>query len=111
MDNATWFAFFKPSNRPLLQDMIDLETSGISLEIPFARQIKVGFMIHCGDNLESHSLGGFKTSFSGGYICRVCHIHHKEIKKRHMTGQKMVLTNIGVVRNLTGTNKEYMYIV
>ena len=82
MDNATWFAFFKPSNRPLLQDMIDLETSGISLEIPFARQIKVGFMIHCGDNLESHSLGGFKTSFSGGYICRVCHIHHKEIKQK-----------------------------
>ena len=62
---------------PLVRDMKQLE-EGILVQSPFCRQIKVGFPLHLGDNLESHSVGGFRTCFSSGSICRYCHIQEDE---------------------------------
>ena len=52
------------------------------VQSPFCHQIKVGFPLHLGDNLESHSVGGFRTCFSSGSICRYCHIQHDELITR-----------------------------
>ena len=72
----------------LLRDMLELE-HGIQIDKPFPRKVKISFTLHLGDNLESHSLGGFKTSFSKGYICRVCHIKSDELdKKIHDCGEE-----------------------
>ena len=59
--------------KQLIQDMCKLE-EGIDVEFPFRRKVKIGFPLHLGDNLECHSVGGFRTCFSSGHICRFCKI-------------------------------------
>ena len=57
--------------QPLIQDLIHLETEGLDLGAKHGRQIaKVVFVL--GDNLGSHTVGGFVESFSGTYFCRYC---------------------------------------
>ena len=67
--------------KPLLEDMLKLE-QGIEIELPFRRTIKVGFMLHIGDNLESHSLGGFSTCFSSRDVCRICHVQYHQLETK-----------------------------
>lgn len=64
--------------KPLLQELKLLE-NGIIVEKPFRRKIRVCFPFHLGDNLESHSLGGFSVCFSSKDICRTCHIQYNEL--------------------------------
>ena len=64
--------------KPLIEDMLKLER-GIEISSPFKRKLKVGFMLHIGDNLESNSLGGFSTCFSSGDICRICHVTYDQL--------------------------------
>ena len=66
---------------PLINDMLALE-KGITIDKPFRRTVKVGFMLHLGDNLESHSVGGFSACFSSRDICRVCHIQHSDLQSK-----------------------------
>ena len=65
--------------KQLIEDMCKLE-QGIDVEVPFRRKVKIGFPLHLGDNLESHSVGGFRTCFSSGHICRFCKIQHSQLK-------------------------------
>ena len=62
----------------LVDDLKKLE-NGIEVENPVPRIIKCGVLLHSGDNLESHSVGGFSMSFSSRDVCRFCHIQHEEL--------------------------------
>lgn len=44
-----------------------------------SRVIQMGIIAHLGDNLESHTVGGFSCCFSSKDICRVCHLQHQEL--------------------------------
>jgi len=41
--------------------------------------LKMGIVAHLGDNLESHTVGGFSACFSSKDVCRACHLQHKEL--------------------------------
>ena len=58
--------------KPLIDDLLKLE-AGIWLDFPVRRLVKCGVLIHAGDNLESHSVGGFSMNFSSKDVCRFCH--------------------------------------
>jgi len=38
-------------------------------------------LCHLGDNLEAHVVAGMKQTFSGGYVCRQCHIQYDDLPK------------------------------
>jgi hypothetical protein len=61
--------------KPLLEDLKKLE-AGVAVN---GHIVKAGLLCHLGDNLESHIVSGMKQSFSGGYICRQCHIQHGDL--------------------------------
>ena len=65
--------------RVLLEDLKKLE-AGIIIDKPVQRLIKCGVLIHAGDNLESHSVGGFSRCFSSLDICRFCHAQYSDLK-------------------------------
>ncbi|XP_034238081.1 uncharacterized protein LOC117643344 [Thrips palmi] len=57
----------------IVEELKDLETNGIF--VPGYGQIKAGLAFIAGDNLGSHSLGGFYESFSRTrYFCRFCYV-------------------------------------
>ena len=68
--------------KPLIEELKELESIGILLEFPYRRRIKVAFTFHIGDNLESHSLGGFSRCFSSKDICRFCHCCYDELESK-----------------------------
>jgi len=58
---------------PLLADVRILETEGIVVEIDSVKHRVFGSVVTLsGDNLTSHALGGFNSSFSYGRVCRQC---------------------------------------
>lgn len=60
----------------LLTDLKDLESNGISVE---GETIKGALYCIAGDNLGSHSIGGFTENFSRApYFCRYCEITRDE---------------------------------
>ena len=63
----------------LIQDLRKLE-EGIMIYNPVPRIVKCGVLVHAGDNLESHTVGGFSTCFSSLDICRFCHCKFKDLK-------------------------------
>ena len=69
---------YKVIYRQLIQDLKKLE-EGILIHKPVSRLVKCGLLLHSGDNLESHTVGGFSTCFSSSYICRFCHIAYKAL--------------------------------
>ena len=68
--------------KPLIEELKEVESTGILLEFPYRRRIKVAFAFHIGDNLESHSLGGFSRCFSSKDICRFCHCCYDELESK-----------------------------
>ena len=62
----------------MLNDLKKLE-EGIMVESPVPRLTKCGVLVHAGDNLESHSVGGFSTCFSSKDVCRFCHCQYKDL--------------------------------
>ena len=67
--------------KQLISDLQKLE-NGIYVESPVPRLVKCGVLLHAGDNLESHAVGGFSLSFSSRSICRFCHIQHSDLVNR-----------------------------
>ncbi len=63
--------------KPLLEDLQKLE-AGVTVN---GKLIKAGLLCHLGDNLECHIVAGMKQSFSGGFVCRQCHIQHEDLQK------------------------------
>ncbi len=63
--------------KPLLEDLQKLE-DGVTVN---GKLIKAGLLCHLGDNLECHIVAGMKQSFSGGFVCRQCHIQHEDLQK------------------------------
>ena len=73
---------YKTIYKPLINDLKELETTGVFVSKPFPRLIKISFPLHIGDNLESHSLGGFSRCFSSKDICRFCHCTYEELESK-----------------------------
>jgi hypothetical protein len=63
--------------KPLLEDLKKLE-AGITVN---GKLVKAGLLCHLGDNLECHIVSGMKQSFSGGFVCRQCHIQHEDLQE------------------------------
>ncbi|XP_064470269.1 uncharacterized protein LOC135385020 [Ornithodoros turicata] len=65
---------------PLVKDVTELETEGIVVN-----SIRYTGSVLClsGDNLSSHRVGGFATSFSHGRVCRFCMALHYELSAKH----------------------------
>jgi hypothetical protein len=63
--------------KPLIDDLKKLE-AGITVN---GKVVKAGLLCHLGDNLECHIVAGMKQSFSGGFVCRQCHIQHSDLQK------------------------------
>ena len=68
--------------KPLIDELKLLETDGIVVDFPIRRRVKVAFTLHIGDNLESHSLGGFSRCFSSKDICRFCHCSYDDLENK-----------------------------
>ena len=66
----------------MIEDMRDLEINGVEVTSPVPRTVKIAFLMHIGDSLEQHSLGGFQCCFSSGKVCRLCRIDYKEIEEK-----------------------------
>ena len=54
----------------LLTDLKTLETTGVEVFLPIHRHLKAGLLLYSGDNLESHTVGGFSVCFSSKDVCR-----------------------------------------
>ena len=64
--------------RPLLNDLKKLETTGVPVENEFVQGTIAMFL---GDNLGSHSIGGFLENFSACvHVCRFCMITMEDIR-------------------------------
>ena len=63
----------------LVKDLSVLE-NGITIDVPFTRQVKFGVLAYVADNLEAHTLGGFSACFSSKDICRICHINYEQLE-------------------------------
>ena len=59
----------------LIHDLQLLEQDGVNVG---EENIKGSIICICGDNLGSHSIGGFMESFSANYFCRYCEINRDE---------------------------------
>ena len=70
-------------NRPLVDDLKDLEVNGIEVNNPSKKVVKAGLALIVGDNLGQHQLGEFSASFSSGFICRVCNATYEDVCKNH----------------------------
>ncbi|XP_031780303.1 uncharacterized protein LOC100679989 isoform X1 [Nasonia vitripennis] len=65
----------------IVEDLKIIETTGIEV----GEKLLKGSLVHiCGDNLGSHSLGGFTENFSRAkYICRFCNVERTELEMVH----------------------------
>ena len=63
----------------MMNDLKKLE-EGVLVQNPVPRIVKCGVLVHSGDNLELHTLGGYSTCFSSKDICRFCHIQHGDLR-------------------------------
>ena len=70
-------------NRNLIEDLKDLEENGIEIDKPSKKIVKAGLCLVVGDNLGQHQLGEFSSSFSSGFICRVCDANYTDVCKNH----------------------------
>jgi hypothetical protein len=64
---------YKKLLEPLLADIKILEKEGLVVEIDGAQRRLFGTIVTvAGDNLTSHTLGGFQSCFTSGRVCRYC---------------------------------------
>jgi len=63
--------------KALVEDLKKLE-AGVTIN---GKIVKAGLLCHLGDNLEAHVVAGMKQTFSGGYVCRQCHIQYDDLPK------------------------------
>jgi hypothetical protein len=62
---------------PLIKDLEELEDEGIMYK---GEKIPVVLQFILGDNLGSHSIGGFQEYFAKGYVCRYCPMTLKQFR-------------------------------
>lgn len=67
--------------KPLVDDLLRLEQG---IPVRDGKILRAGLLCHLGDNLESHTVGGFSTCFSSRDVCRKCHIQYSDLQD--MTG-------------------------
>ena len=65
--------------RQFVEDLKDLEDTGIIVNKPEEKRVKAGVIAYAADNLEAHVIGGFSGSFSSKDICRFCHCQHDDL--------------------------------
>ena len=69
---------YKVIYQNLMKDLKKLE-EGIMVNNPKPRLVKCGLLLHAGDNLESHTVGGFSTCFSSRDVCCFRHITYTDL--------------------------------
>ena len=67
-----------------IDDMKDLESDGLSIDVPMSQIVKAGLVYIIGDNLGQHSISELNQCFSSGNICRWCLGSYKDICKDSM---------------------------
>ncbi|XP_049341205.1 uncharacterized protein LOC111192620 isoform X1 [Astyanax mexicanus] len=71
---------YEPILQPLICDLIELQLKGISVSVDDQTHVFKGVLFSISaDNLSAHSLAGFNTCFSHGFICRFCMCHHDKM--------------------------------
>jgi hypothetical protein len=83
--------------KPLIEDLLRLEQG---IPCGEGKTLRAGLLCHIGDNLESHTVGGFSACFSSGDICRLCHLQYKDLQ-----------TITGIPKAPAWTREEYDSIV
>lgn len=78
----------------IVKDLKVIEENGV--EISENKIVKGALVFICGDNLGSHSLGGFIENFSTSqYFCRYCLIQRKQFSKTGKAVDKCGETHVG----------------
>ena len=80
---------------PLIQDLKEIESAGVTI---FDDVVAKGSVVCvCGDNLGSHSIGGFFESFFSSHFCRYCLISRSDFLTSCLsTGESRTVENYGV---------------
>lgn len=94
----------------VVKDLKELETDGLNVE--GIGNVKVGLVYIAGDNLGSHSLGGFVCNFSTSlYFCRFCDLFRKKFNSRYGESIKFDLRTVESYQDYVqrGKFKKYGY--
>ena len=70
-------------NARLIDDLAELESNGIEVNVPEKKVVKVALAYIVGDNLGLHQLGEFSSNFNHGQICRVCEVTYEDACQKH----------------------------
>jgi hypothetical protein len=76
---------------PIIENLNYLQQHGLVIN---GRSIKFSFSTMVADNLATHQIGGFQSSFSSGYICRRCFIQHSDLRLRMSQTKPDIRTSI-----------------
>lgn len=79
---------------PLLQELKELQTTGITIfeDTPSQQTIHFALLSVVGDNLAVNAIHGFICSFSGDYCCRFCLIDRSQIKDSYEVKDSLLRT-------------------
>ena len=101
---------YGPILKPLLEDIHQLESEGIQLNMNGKTVHLFGSLIAlCGDNLSAHGIGGFNQNFAHGRICRFC-MASKDMIDSHFNESDYVLRNPATQkRHVEAVNKSKLF--
>ncbi|XP_072050318.1 LOW QUALITY PROTEIN: uncharacterized protein [Amphiura filiformis] len=85
----------------LLTDIKTLENTGIVLDSGII--VKGTILVICGDNLGSHTIGGYVESFQAHYYCRYCTLSKAQI----ITGPANIVGSIELLNHTKGQYRSY----
>ena len=86
--NESYEHVFSPliSDLHKLKDGIDILIEGSDVPVKY----KAGIATISGDNLSSHTIGGFQTHFNSGRFCRFCTLDYKDFRNE-LSASKLIL--------------------
>lgn len=84
--------------RPLIEELCSLKDSPITL--PNGKSVLIKIIAFCGDNLSSHGIGGFQTSFSNGYICRFCRCKYGDVSSAFLEDDFVLRTPQSIAEDI-----------
>lgn len=90
--------------KPLIDDLNKLWATGVTLSSGMS--IKPKLIVLCGDNLSSHCIGGFQSSFSSGNICRFCHCVYGEVSSKFLDRECNLRTPASISANIQSAKDE-----
>ncbi|KAJ1525813.1 hypothetical protein ONE63_009016 [Megalurothrips usitatus] len=84
----------KKTFRPLIDELLYLETEGISLTITGLSTYKIYFVVAfvLGDNKGLNGVCGFVEGFSAYHYCRICNVHRDQAKQMFVEDPALLRT-------------------